>query len=321
MGEPRLKSSFIYLANAVNDLRDNWRSLALVLAPLVLLGALCLLPDALNLQHRLAAAFEPGAQNISLLPAQTPYAPSREGGPPLFPIWFTLTLHLLFLLITVAAGLVVLVALRGTDGRERGGMPEAIEVYRRAIAFAPAYAWVLLLQLIIPAVGIGLAILFASQSSSLFAALEFLGIVVTVFGWVLFLWLYFAPFALVFDGKHSWYALLFSRELMRKQFFRTAIRIVVFLAVWSGYNSWTSGAFVVVSLLIGPVGYYAGVLWIAIFFTDLLGVAVTYATNAFFIAAGARLYRDLTALLAERSAAAAQRALGPTVALTSSAHL
>ena len=44
------KASFIYLANAVNDLRGNWMIVALVLAPLVLISALCLLPDALNLQ-------------------------------------------------------------------------------------------------------------------------------------------------------------------------------------------------------------------------------------------------------------------------------
>ena len=320
MAEPRLRSSFVYLANAVNDLRENWTSLALVLAPLVLLGALCLLPDALNLQHRLAAAFEPGTQNISLLPAQTPYAPERGAGPPLFPGWLTVTLHLLFILITLAVGLVVLVSLHGTEARERGGLAEAIEVYRGSIVLAPAYAWVLLLQLIVPAIGVVLAFLFASQSSSFFAVLEFLGILVTVFGWILYLWLYFAPFALVFDGKHSWYALLFSRELMRKQFFRAATRIVVFLAVWSGYNSWTSGAFIVVSLLIGPVGYYAGLLWVAIFLTDLLGVAVTYATNAFFIAAGARLYRDLAAAWAERSAAAAASALPPTMPLSGGAQ-
>src|SRR6266436_3249934 len=61
----RLKSSFIYLANAVNDLRGNWSVLAVVLAPMLLLAALCLLPDALNLQYRLATTFEQGTQNIS----------------------------------------------------------------------------------------------------------------------------------------------------------------------------------------------------------------------------------------------------------------
>src|SRR5580658_2116417 len=33
-----------------------------------------------------------------------------------------------------------------------------------------------------------------------------------------------------FRRKHSWHALLFSRDLMRKRFFKVAIRIVVFLA-------------------------------------------------------------------------------------------
>src|SRR5207244_8947874 len=49
MAQARLRSSFIYLANAVNDLRGNWAIVAVVLAPLALASALCLLPDALNL--------------------------------------------------------------------------------------------------------------------------------------------------------------------------------------------------------------------------------------------------------------------------------
>ena len=51
MAQARLRSSFIYLANAVNDLRGNWIIIGIVLAPLVLASALCLLPDALNLQE------------------------------------------------------------------------------------------------------------------------------------------------------------------------------------------------------------------------------------------------------------------------------
>ena len=51
MAETRIKSSFIYLANAVRDLTGNWRVFALVLAPAALLASLCLLPDALNLQQ------------------------------------------------------------------------------------------------------------------------------------------------------------------------------------------------------------------------------------------------------------------------------
>ena len=77
----RLKSSFIYLANAVNDLRGNWSVLAVVLAPLLIAAALCLLPDALNLQYRLATTFEPGSQNISYTQvdsaADTPARPRR----------------------------------------------------------------------------------------------------------------------------------------------------------------------------------------------------------------------------------------------------
>ena len=62
--QTRIKSSFIYLANAVSDLRGNWLTLALVLSPMVLLSALCVLPDALNLQHQLVRAFEPGVHSI-----------------------------------------------------------------------------------------------------------------------------------------------------------------------------------------------------------------------------------------------------------------
>ena len=81
----------------------------------------------------------------------------------------------------------------------------------------------------------------------------------------------FRKFALIFDGKHSWHALLYSRDLMRKRFFKVAMRIVVFLAVWSGYNSWAAGAFVVVSLLFGPVGVVTGFLGTTIFLVDLFG--------------------------------------------------
>src|ERR1700687_2931856 len=73
----RLKSSFIYLANAVNDLRGNWSVLAVVLAPLLLAAALCLLPDALNLQYRLATTFEPGSQNISYTQVDSIDTPSK----------------------------------------------------------------------------------------------------------------------------------------------------------------------------------------------------------------------------------------------------
>src|ERR1700693_4241497 len=77
----RLKSSFIYLANAVNDLRGNWSVLAVVMAPLLLPASLCLLPDALNLQSRLATTFEPGSQNISYRQVDSIDTPSKA--PPL----------------------------------------------------------------------------------------------------------------------------------------------------------------------------------------------------------------------------------------------
>src|SRR5271156_1747012 len=98
VGPVRLKSSFIYLANAVNDLRGNWSVLAVVLAPMLLAASLCLLPDALNLQFRVAQTFEqPGGQNISYVqPAQTPMAPDKHAPnvelQPYSP-WITTTLH------------------------------------------------------------------------------------------------------------------------------------------------------------------------------------------------------------------------------------
>ncbi len=115
-------------------------------------------------------------------------------------------------------------------------------------------------------------------------------------GLLAFIWLYFSQYALIFDGLRSWPALLHSRDVMRKRFFKVSTRIVVFLAVWSGYNSWVGGTFVVVSLLLGPIGYIAGRLSVAIFLIDLLSVAVAYVTTAFFLAAGARLYQDLNAM-------------------------
>jgi hypothetical protein len=78
------------------------------------------------------------------------------------------------------------------------------------------------------------------------------------------------------------------------------MRIVVFFAVWSGYNSWASGAFLVASILLGPVGAAAGYIWSMVFVLDLLSVGVAYFTTAFFVAAGVRLYQDLAALREEK---------------------
>src|ERR1700680_3051581 len=88
----RLRSSFIYLANAVNDLNGDWAVLALVLAPLILGASLCLLPDALNLQHRVAHTFESGSHSVSVMlhhvalyEAQAPYRPDTGTPPPADP--------------------------------------------------------------------------------------------------------------------------------------------------------------------------------------------------------------------------------------------
>src|SRR5580693_1685693 len=85
--QPRIKSSFIYLANAVSDLRGNWATLTLVLSPLVLISALFLLPAALHLQHALVHTFEPGVRSVGWFPAQAPYTPEIEPGRPVVVHW------------------------------------------------------------------------------------------------------------------------------------------------------------------------------------------------------------------------------------------
>jgi hypothetical protein len=298
VSQARLRSSFIYLANAVSDLRGNWSTLAIVIAPLVLAASLCLLPDALNLQYRVAETFEPNTQSVSYtVPTQTPMAPERAIPPArqLFPSWFTTILHFLFGAITYALNLVVLCALARMQSRTRAPtlVGEAVEVYRRAGSLALSFAWIVLLQVLATVVG--------------FVLLVIPGLCAYVF-------LYFAQYALVFDDRRSWPALLFSRDLMRGRFFKVAVRIVVFLAVWSGYNSWAYGIFIGVSVLLGPVGVLTGFLWATVFLVDLLAVGVTYATAAFFLAAGVRLYDDLTAT-ARAHASVAEVAMQPTVPL------
>jgi hypothetical protein len=300
---PRLKSSFIYLANAVNDLRGNWSVLAVVLAPMLLAASLCLLPDALNLQYRLATTFEPGAQNISYVQqAQTPVVPSKPTTPlqepqPYSP-WVTTALHLIFGLILLLVTLITLCSLERIQAgtRQPGIIGEGIEVYRRSIQLAPAFLWVTFLRLLAPAIGL---FLFQGAVTHLSSEMGFWMYIVLVLmiivGALIYVWLYFAQYALIFGGKRSWHALLYSRDLMRKRFFKVATRIVVFLAVWSGFNSWAAGAFVVVSLLFGPVGVVTGFLGTTIFLLDFAEIGVHFATVVFLIAAGLRLYQDLTA--------------------------
>jgi hypothetical protein len=171
---------------------------------------------------------------------------------------------------------------------------EAIEIYRDAIALAPAFLWILLLQLIAVVVGFMLLL---------------------IPGLLAIVWLYFAQYALVFDNRRSWPALFYSRDLMRGRFFKVAVRIGVFLAVWSGFNSWVGGAFFGISLLIGPIGIWTGALWATIFVFALIGSTVAYATIAFFITAGARLYQDLKAIAAEERASVAASSLPATAPL------
>lgn len=288
MSNPRLKSSFIYLANAVNDLRGNWATLALALAPLVVIAALCLLPDALNIEHGLATRFEPGVRNVvhtvGYMTAQTPYAPeTREVAAPLFPGWVLDLFHAVFFLLTYVANLVVLCAIRRFQSGDQHPrvLNETMGIYRDSIALAPAFFWVAILQFLATAIGF---------------------VLLVIPGLIAIIWLYFSQYALVFDGLHSVPALFHSRDLMRKRFFKVAIRVIVFFAVWSGFNSWVGGAFFVFSLLIGPIGALTGTLSFAVFMLDFAASAVGFATSAFFIAAGVRLYQDLSQVSAAETA-------------------
>ena len=297
MEQTRLKSSFIYLANAVNDLRANWAVLALALAPLVLLAAVCLLPDALNLQHLLADRFTPGTRHVAWIPVQEPYAPALGDPKPLFPGWAIALFHLMVALFALASELVVLCTMRRVrEGRHEVGVTnETIAIWRESVKLAPAFLWVAFLHLAIPFVAVIILRADVYTSSWVVAMMVYLfDLILIVFAPILYLWLYFAEYALVFDGMHSFHALLFSRDLMRKQFFRVATRIVVFLAVWSGFDSWAAAAFFVMSLVLGPVGVLTGYFWAVIFIVELAGVGATYLTMAFFLLAGLRLYQDLT---------------------------
>ncbi|MGH7917167.1 MAG: hypothetical protein ACREQE_06835 [Candidatus Binataceae bacterium] len=322
LAQPRLRSSFIYLANAVSDLRGNWATLALVLAPLVIVASLGLLPDALNLQHDLAVKFAPGARNVAWLPTQVPYLPSVHNVAPLFPPWALDIFHFILLVLTFAVALVVLCAVRRiqSGGQRKPALDEAVAIYREAGRLVPAFAWIVLLQIIVPAFALALLRLdFSVSATWMIIVIYFIQVVVLVFAGLVFLWLFFAQYALVFDGRHSFHALLFSRDLMRKRFWRVAMRIVVFLALWSGYSSWAAGFFVVVSLIVGPVGAVTGYLTATVFMLELAGVAVSYITEAFFVVAAHRLYQDLTALIAAGAVAIATLEPVPIAAIETSA--
>ncbi len=272
---PHLRSSFIYLANAVRDLTANWQVFALTLGPLAIVTALCLMPDALELQRQLSQLLSPNLHTVRVSAVVSVKAQPLPG--PTFPSWGTRILHYVFLALTVGANLLVLCALARIRAgiREASAVKEALAVYRRAATLVGPFLWVFFLQVVTTVLGL---------------------VLLVVPGVLAYVWLYFAQYAVVMDDQRSWPALLFSRELMRGCFFAAATRIVVFLAVWSGFNSWTGGAFVLISWLLGFIGVMTGFVWLGVFLADLLATSVGYVTIAFFFAAGARLYEDLNQL-------------------------
>jgi hypothetical protein len=316
----RLKSSFIYLANAVNDLRGNWALLTALLAPMVLAVSLCLLPEAVNLQHRLAMTFEGHPQNISYFLAQTPYpAPSAEASiSDPFPTWSIWVLAGVAALLVILTGLLVLVALRRMESGARATTlaGEVFEVYRQSLWLTPAYLWIAFLKLIPPVIaGFGLGISVNTPYAWVYGMVGIGKVALVAAGAIVYLWVYLAPYALVYDGRHSFHALLFSRDLLRKRFFSVAIRIAVFLAVLSGYNSWGFGAFIVASMLLTAVAAMTGLVWSMVMLMNIASFSVTFATTAFFIAASARMYKDLLVGMPEQAARPAATPLTPTAPL------
>jgi hypothetical protein len=307
MAAPRLKSSFIYLANAVNDLGGNWTTMGAVLAPLVVTASLCLLPDALNIQHSLVHTFEPGVQNVVAADggvgpflAQQPYMAQTYPSPPPFSSGVTTSLHLMLGIITLSVTLVVLCLLsRIQAGKRRARvLNEVVDVYRGAARIFVPFLWIDLLAIVVGAI---LFVLLLAPLMLLTILAYFGQTVLVPFnpittvlpGLIVFLWLHFAPYALVFENRRGVAALFSSRELIRGRFFKVAARLLVFLAVGTGYNSWASAVFVAVSLILGLLGVVTGFLWVAVFTVDLLSVTVAYATIAFICAASLRLYQDL----------------------------
>jgi hypothetical protein len=69
--------------------------------------------------------------------------------------------------------------------------------------------------------------------------------------------------------------------------------------------------------LLGPIGVFTGTLSTIVFLVDLLATGVGFATTAFFIVAGVRLYQDLEQMYVERIAPETDAALTPTAPLPS----
>src|ERR1700761_589458 len=134
----RIKSSFIYLANAVNDLRSNWRTLALVLAPAAVLAALCLLPDALNLQQGLEQHFEPGVRNVIRQAgwwlAQATYPPVADTAPPLFSDTELKLAYAALWILTLSVNLLVLCTIRHAPEPQAGSpLKQAGLIFQSAV--------------------------------------------------------------------------------------------------------------------------------------------------------------------------------------------
>jgi hypothetical protein len=207
-------------------------------------------------------------------------------------------------MLAFAGELVVLCSVRRTRSgllQERIGS-EVIAIWRDSIRLLPAFFWVVILHLAIPFVALFVLRIYVVGDAWLALLLYLLDVILIATAPTLYLWLYFSEYALVFDGRHSFHSLLFSRDLMRKRFFRVATRIVVFLAVWSGFDSWAAAIFFIVSLILGPVGVLTGYFWAVIFLVEFAAVATTYVTMAFFVAASARLYQDLAGRRVEQVA-------------------
>ncbi len=135
--QARLRSSFIYLANAVNDLRGNWTVMGLILGPLVLAAALCLLPDAINLQNSLVQTFEPGTRSVDFIEVQAPHVPPVAPAQPTFSRWITIPSHLMLILITFMVNLVVLSAVK----RMHAGVRAKTAPMRRSRSIARRSRW------------------------------------------------------------------------------------------------------------------------------------------------------------------------------------
>lgn len=317
MAQQRLKSSFIYLANSVNDLRSNWRVLTIVLMPLVLASALCLVPNAINIQNRIVSTFQPGTKSVMYRAdqlVQEPYAPETtdQPRPDKYPPWVIETLYLLSVVILEAAILATLCMLTrmNTGQREPTEFAEASAILKRGAELAPAFFWVSFLKLL-PIFSLWLVtkllggLVIMNPTAGLAVVMYLTYTAMMIGAGVAYLWLYFSQFALIFGGRHSFHALLFSRDLMRKRFFTVSTRIAVFLIVWWGYNSFAVAARVLASILLGPIGLaVTGSIWLVIFIFNVFGLAIAFATFAFFAAAGLRLYQDLVPEEAELGATA-----------------